>query len=53
MLTTGIEPAALRLLTRGSNQLSYAAAQNHHLMQHKQIFSDWSITIKTNFLLRT
>ena len=36
----GVEPAALRLLIRRSNQLSYAAAQNYRYLMYQQTFSD-------------
>ena len=42
MLSTGIEQTTLRSLTRRSNQLSYAAAQNYHNLLYKQTLSDKS-----------
>ena len=42
MTNTGIEPATLRTLTRRSNQLSYAAAQNYHYLLYKQTFPNKS-----------
>ena len=43
MPNVAIEPANLRSLTRRSNQLSYAAAQNYNYLLYKQTFSDNSI----------
>ena len=40
---TGIEPAALRSLTRHSNQLSCAAAQHYHYLLYVQTICDKNV----------
>ena len=47
----GIELATLQSLARRSNQMSYAAAQNHYYLLYKQTFSDESINFRKQFFV--